>query len=124
MTEQKWAIVGSRCLNDWALFEEGIVRCVETWGGHLPSVVVSGGCKGADRMGEKWALENKIVTQIFKPNWKAHGRLAGIVRNADIIDNATHVLAFPSHTGSGTQNSIHRAQKAAKPTIVLWIDAP
>ena len=115
------AIVGSRNLSDWSIFTEGIIQCCENWGS-LPSKIVSGGAKGADFMAAKWANENNIDLVEFVPNWRKYGNTAGIIRNQDIIESCDKVLAFPSRTGKGTQNSILRATEAQKQMIVIYID--
>ena len=114
------AIVGSREMKlKSPVFQEGILQVIEQWG--VPSSVVSGGARGADTIGEQWARDNNIPITVYKPDWKKHGRAAGMIRNADIIARATHILAFPSSTGSGTQDSIIRATRANKPVISLYI---
>lgn len=116
----KLAIIGSREFCDWELFTEGITRILEQEG-KLPILVVSGGARGADRMGEKWAKDNGIKTLVFKPEWGKHGKRAGLIRNADIIENATHVLAFPSESGSGTQHALGLAKEKNLPIQVIYI---
>lgn len=114
------AIVGSRNLSDTKLFEQKMEEVVKQWG--YPECVVSGGCRGADAYGEAWAKKRGIKTLIFKPDWKKYGKSAGIIRNADIIEASTHVIAFPSRNGKGTQNSINRAKSAQKPVQIFFID--
>jgi len=59
---------------------------------------------------------------IFLPNWKKYGKSAGFRRNHDIIQSATHVIAFPFKHGSGTQHSIKLAEKFSKPCHVVKFD--
>ena len=114
------AIVGSRLLSDAELFDNGIRKAIEIWG--EPHEVVSGGARGADTMAAQWARHNGIKIREFRPDWQKHGKAAGIIRNKNIIGAATHVLAFPSKSGKGTQNSIKLAKDRGKPLIVYWID--
>lgn len=116
----KLAIVGSRNFTNKKLFGETIIYILQVWG--IPLEVISGGAKGADTLGEKWANENNIPTIIFYPDWEKHGKAAGPIRNKDIISAATHVLAFPSRTGRGTQHSIRLAQEQNKEIHIVWID--
>jgi len=51
-----------------------------------------------------------------------YGKKAGPMRNKDIIENATHVLAFPSKKGKGTQHSIKLAEDYQKPIEIFWVD--
>lgn len=89
----------------------------------MPSEVVSGGARGADTLGEKWARSKNIPVTIYKPDWIKHGKAAGPIRNRDIIERATHVLAFPSRKGKGTQHSLSLAEKdPTKKVLIHWID--
>jgi hypothetical protein len=40
------------------------------------------------------------------------------MRNSDIINAATHVIAFPSAQSRGTRDAIRKAQAAGKPLVV------
>ena len=60
--------------------------------------------------------------KIFKPDWLKYGKAAGPIRNQQIIEYATHVIAFPSKTGKGTQDSIIRAKKLNRKLIICPID--
>ena len=42
--------------------------------------IVSGGCKGADISGEKFAEAHGFEVVRFLPDWKTYGRAAGIRR--------------------------------------------
>ena len=117
------AIVGSRDMTSYKDMETHIDLALKEWSSEVKDItlIVSGGCKGADQLGEQFAKKHKIKTMILKPDWKTYGKRAGILRNHDIIGNATHVIAFPSKKGSGTQHSIEIAKKQNKPTYVHFI---
>uniref|UniRef100_A0A6C0BN01 YspA cpYpsA-related SLOG domain-containing protein n=1 Tax=viral metagenome TaxID=1070528 RepID=A0A6C0BN01_9ZZZZ len=120
----KLAIVGSRDFQNEVQFNDWMREALAEWSAETtpPILVVSGGARGADSLGEKWANARGIETLIFKPDWKTHGKRAGILRNYDIISAATHVIAFPSRHGRGTQHSIRVAREQQKPVLVYWID--
>lgn len=113
-------IVGSRNYTDYKQFKTFLQDALKTW----PDVieVVSGGAQGADAMAERWARENNIPIKIFKPDWVKFGKAAGPIRNQQIIEYASHVIAFPSKTGKGTQDSIVRATKLKRELIICPID--
>jgi hypothetical protein len=91
----------------------------------MPNAVVSGGAAGADTMGEKWARSNNVKDiRIYKPDWRKYGKKAGILRNKDIINDATHVVAFPSVESKGTFHSIRLAKDQGKKVIEVLYDAP
>ncbi len=113
-----FAIVGSRTFVNYNLFCEVLQKAVGVWG--MPTEVVSGGAAGADSLAKRWATEHSLPCRELLPEWSRYGKAAGPMRNTQIIDYATHVIAFPSHGGRGTQDSIRKA--AGKPLIVHWID--
>ena len=95
----KLAIIGSRSFNDSHLLTKTLLH-------YIPKItmVVSGGAKGADILGEWWAKENNIETQIFYPDWDTHGKKAGFIRNQDIIKNCDACIAFWDGISKGTQH--------------------
>ena len=109
----KLAIVGSRNFVDQALLDKTVDEYLEKQG-VLPDLVVSGGARGADTLAENWARKHKIPLIIFKPDWKTKGKAAGILRNTDIVNECTHMVAFPSDGGKGTQDSIRKAVAQGK----------
>lgn len=112
------AIVGHRKFTDQHLLDDTLKEFVVRHG--MPTLVVSGGAKGADTLGEAWAKKHKIVVNILKPDWKKHGKKAGVLRNTDIVNACTHVVAFPSKLGKGTQDSIHKAKLQGKVMTIVW----
>src|SRR3989304_258994 len=94
------AIVGYRFFSDYDKFKEIVDQYVIENG--WPNTIVSGGAAGVDTMAEKYAQENNIPTNIYKPDWKTLGKKAGIIRNTDIANNSTHILALPSKKSIGT----------------------
>lgn len=112
------AIIGSRNFTNLDYFNAAIDKCIVEYG--MPTCVVSGGCRGADSIGEQWATRNTIEKQIFRPEWKRFGKSAALRRNCDIISACTHVLAFPSVTnGSGTQHALRIATLQKKPCMIF-----
>ena len=73
-------------------------------------------------MAEQWALMYGVKTLIFKPEWDKYGKAAGPKRNVLIIENADYLIAFPSKTGKGTQNSIKLAQEKRIAISINYID--
>lgn len=111
------AIVGARTFNDKTSFEGAMETYVAKNG--FPSLVVSGGAMGADTLGENWAKANDIPTKIYKPDWSKFGKAAGILRNTDIVAACDKMVAFPSATGKGTQDSIRKAKEAGKEVAIV-----
>lgn len=73
--------------------------------------IVSGGARGADRIGEKIAEINKIPVKQFIPDWDGLGKRAGFVRNADMGNYADAALIFWDGKSRGTANMIEVAKR-------------
>ena len=74
--------------------------------------VVQGGALGADKIGGDWAQERQIPCVEVKADWKKYGKMAGRIRNADMlrIYKPNLVVAFPG--GRGTWDMMDRAGMA------------
>ncbi len=101
------AIVGTREYSNYEEFEKIVDQHIGDIG--RPAFIVSGGARGIDSLAERYAKEHKINTEIYHPDWKRHGKAAALIRNTDIISNATHVLALPGPSSRGTYDAIRKA---------------
>lgn len=78
--------------------------------------IVSGGCRGADLAGERYAAEHGLALSRFPADWKTFGRSAGIKRNAEMINYISQfprsaVIAFWNGESRGTGFTIRQAEK-------------
>lgn len=115
----KLAIVGSRTFSDQEKMDGVMKDYIESHG--KPSLVISGGAKGADTLGRLWAQRKGIPIKEFIPNWSKYGKMAGIHRNSDIVDNCDHLIAFQVNNSQGTQDSINKANKRKIHVLVIKI---
>ena len=110
----KLAIIGSRDFINYNFLKENLEP-------YKPKItlVVSGGARGADKLGEQWAVENKIETLIFLADWDKFGKRAGYIRNEDIIKNCDCCIAFWDGKSKGTAHSISLCEKLKKPFKII-----
>lgn len=80
--------------------------------------IISGMAKGTDTLAIRYADERKLTKIMFPANWKEHPRMAGILRNEDMLTIATHLVAFWNGISSGTK---HMIEIASKKGIPIWI---
>lgn len=75
------------------------------------AVVIHGGARGADMLGEKWAISNNVRHMSFKPDWDQFGPAAGPIRNKRMLDEGKPdlVLAFPG--GRGTADMVWQSKE-------------
>jgi hypothetical protein len=80
----------------------------------LPSdlKIISGAATGADSVAIDWAVCNLSSFGEYPANWEKFGRIAGFIRNQEMLDKESPniVIAFPGH--AGTADMIRRARKA------------
>lgn len=108
------AVIGSRTFNDYDEVKSVLSTLKIT-------LLISGGAKGADSLGEKYAKENNIETKIFYPDWSKHGKKAGFLRNSDIINEAELIIAFWDGHSKGTKDSLDKALKLNKRVLIISI---
>lgn len=73
--------------------------------------VVCGCARGADTEGERWAQRSDIGVKYFEPDWLNNGKAAGHIRNREMGDYATHLLAVWDGKSKGTKGMIGYATK-------------
>lgn len=111
------AIIGSCTFSDYDL----LCRTMDQWFPSGVTEVVSGGARGADRLGAQWAREQDIPVREFLPDWDTHGKRAGYLRNVDIVAAADVVLAFWDAVSKGTGHSLTLAKKSKKTTLIVYV---
>ena len=108
------AVVGSR--NYSQEFEEYIFEKLDLFLDSHPrgsiEVIISGGAKGADSIARKWANERGFELVEYHANWGKYGRSAGPRRNTLIVNDCTHLVAFPLTGSRGTWDSVRKAQRS------------
>ena len=75
------------------------------------TTVVSGGAKGVDALGERYASEMNKELNVFNADWETHGRAAGPIRNRKMAENAEALIAIWDGQSRGTKNMIETATK-------------
>lgn len=126
---QVYGIVGGRAFDDYGKLCRDMDAVITEHG--PPSAFVSGGAEGADKLGERYAMERFGMTPIrqdhecerltddhmnvFYPDWNGpHGKKAGLARNILIATHCTVLVAFPVKGSTGTYHTIGVAQEQNK----------
>jgi len=120
-------IVGSRDFNDY----KRLKAMLDLYKGKV-SKIVSGGAKGADGLGKRWAEENGVEYIGHDAEWddldaepcvikkrrdgSEYNVLAGFNRNTHIVNDSDLVIAFWDAKSNGTKDSIDKAH-ATRTTI-------
>ena len=118
MKELRIIIAGSRDFNDYELLKKSAIEIIakKTM---LPDLtrIISGGARGADTLGERFANEMGLEISRFIPDWDGLGKRAGYVRNAEMAkfavedDNYGVLIAFWDGQSRGTKHMIDLAKR-------------
>lgn len=73
--------------------------------------VLCGKARGADRLGEKYALERGYNIEYYPADWDKNGKKAGFLRNEEMAKHADALVAFWDGNSHGTKHMITTAQK-------------
>jgi hypothetical protein len=113
----KLAIVGSRSFNDYDLLCDFIE---ENYNVKEITEIVSGGARGADALGERFANDYLKELTVFPADWEKHGKKAGLLRNVDIIKNCDECVCFWDGESHGTKHDIELCEKMNKPYKICY----
>jgi len=74
--------------------------------------IVSGGARGADALGERYAKDRGYSLRVFPAEWDRYGKRAGYLRNAEMAKYANALLAFWDGESRGTRHMIQIARES------------
>jgi hypothetical protein len=114
MRTNRIIIAGGRGFNDWELLKHKVSYYILSLSPE-DTEIVSGGCRGADKLGERYAQEYGYpITPFYvsKEDWSKFGKGAGPIRNGKMAKYATHLIAFWREGDEGTENVIKQSKRA------------
>lgn len=119
----KIIIFGGRFFSDWV----SLCRAMEPYRGQGEALtIISGGAKGADSLGEKWAEIYRAKIERYPAEWRlpdgSYDMLAGFKRNQQMIDDGKPDKAIECPGGAGTRDMHRRLMKAGIP--IEYVDRP
>lgn len=103
----KVIIAGCRDFTDYALL---CSFADEALAGTENVEIISGGARGADALGERYARERGRRLKVFPADWKKWGAAAGPIRNGQMADYADALIAFWDGRSAGTRDMIRKAE--------------
>lgn len=108
---RKTAVIGSRTFRD----ERLLTRTLDA---AAPSLVISGGAKGADSLATRWARKRGVEALVFYPDHKKY-RHPFHHRNRLIVEACDMLIAFWDGRSTGTKYTIDYAKRMGKPVTVI-----
>ena len=120
----KLIIAGSRSVTDYSLIKQElddiVSKAPENDADIKALCIISGGARGVDKLGERYAKENNIALEIFPANWESYGKAAGFLRNKEMGDYADGLIAFWDGRSRGTQHMINYMKGLDKPVVIIY----
>lgn len=112
-------VAGGRDFQDKTLCLMAVYGLINQYPDHT-FVIVSGGARGADSLGEWVADELKLRMLRIPADWDQYGKQAGRIRNCEMADVADLLLAFWDGKSFGTKHMIEEAKFRSIPTQVIF----
>lgn len=69
-------------------------------------VIISGGARGADTLGQRYARLRNFELIKVKVDWNKHGKSAGFIRNKEMLNIADGVVCFWDGKSTGTGHMV------------------
>ncbi len=114
-------VAGSRDFNNYEKLKNELDIILRFFDKAAELIILSGGCQGTDALGERYAKENGIQTEIFIPEWDKYGKAAGLKRNEQMALLGDAVICFWDSKSKGTKSMIEEAKKYKKPLKIIYI---
>ena len=105
-------IAGGRDFDDYQLLKATMDKLLCNITDEI--TVVCGQAKGADTLGEQYAMEKGYTIDYYPAQWKLYGKRAGYLRNEQMAQNADALAAFWNGESRGTKNTIELAKRYGK----------
>ena len=115
-------VAGCRDYNNYEQAKEYIDFCISNIRKENKIIIVSGGARGADALGERYAKENRFEIERYLADWDTYGKSAGPKRNEKMAQVSDYVICFWDGKSRGTKSMIEYAKKYKKPIRVKRID--
>jgi len=112
-------IAGSRDFNDYEKLKEVCDYMLSKKKETHNIIIISGGARGADKLGEQYAKERGYVLQQYPANWDKDGKMAGFIRNVEMATVADACICFWDGKSKGTKHMIETARKKKLKTKVV-----
>lgn len=110
-------VAGGRDFNNFELLKN---KCDYYLQNQSDIVILSGGCAGADKLGEIYAKEKNFGLEMYIAQWHQHGKAAGPIRNELMAKTAHLAIIFWNGKSRGTANMIALTEKYNIPTRIIY----
>jgi len=128
-------VAGSREFNDIEYIREALIKLVNDGFMNSHPVFISGDARGPDKIAIELAKEWNLVCEIYPAMWQDYSEpckirtnqygkynsLAGMKRNKQMANVATHLIAFWDGISSGTSDMIQEMMNQNKKVMIVYV---
>ena len=114
-------IAGCRNYENYEEAKLYIDKCISSIKEQNKIIILSGGARGADNIGEHYAIENGFQIECYPAEWNIYGRKAGPIRNQKMAEACDIVICFWDGQSRGTKSMISCAEKLQKTVYIKQI---
>lgn len=75
------------------------------------TTVISGNARGADQLGERYAVKHGIPLEKYPADWGKYGKSAGYLRNCEMVEQSEALIALWDGESKGTEHMINLAER-------------
>lgn len=115
----KIIIAGTRTFEDYDYLKEIIDKYKDSI-----DTIISGTARGADSLGERYAIENNIKLEKYPADWNKYGKSAGYKRNELMAEKGDMLIAFWDGKSKGTMHMINIMRNLKKDLRVIQYEVP
>ena len=119
MGEFKVVIAGGRDFNDFSTLCNTMDKLLERQIKINKITIISGGARGADTLGERYAQLRNFGLIRVKADWNKHGKSAGFIRNKEMLNSANGVVCFWDRKSKGTGHMVSITKGSLIPLRVI-----
>ncbi len=111
-------IAGGREFNDMVLLRQKCDAILKEKMLTHDVIIICGLARGADTLGEQYGKERGFGVEYFPANWTL-GKVAGHIRNAQMLDVADAVIVFWDGQSRGSKNMADITKEKGTPLRVI-----
>src|SRR5713101_10125685 len=89
---------------------------------HRFTQVLTGGARGAEQLGSRWAWKHTVKHQLCRAEWERFGKTAGVRRNHQLAQAGDVLVVFGDGQAPGTAHLMQCMQELGKPVVLVSVD--
>lgn len=121
MAIKRVVVAGCRTYTNYEEAKVFIDKCISNIRKENTIIIVSGGSRGADRLGEQFAIENRFKIEKYYADWDRYGKSAGPKRNEVMAKKSDYIICFWNGQSRGTKSMIEYAKIYDRPLRIKYI---